>query len=58
VAGTWKLERGRRAATLSVQPFATLAVGEHDELFAEAERLMRFLAPAAEEHAVRLGHAA
>jgi hypothetical protein len=58
VAGTWKLERGRRAATLSVQPFATLAAGDHDELFAEAERLMRFLAPAAEEHAVRLGHAA
>lgn len=58
VAGTWKLEGDRRAATLSVQPFTALAAADRDELFAEAERLIRFLAPAAEERGVRLGYAA
>ena len=58
VAGTWKLEADRRTATVSVQPFATLAATDRDELFAEAERLMCFLAPAAEERAVRFATAA
>lgn len=42
VAGTWKLERKRKAATLLIEPFAPLPKRALKELTAEGERLLRF----------------
>jgi Winged helix DNA-binding domain len=57
VAGTWKLDVRRHKATLSVRPFLALAATDRDALAEEGERLLRFMAPAAEERAVRLADA-
>ena len=45
VAGTWKLERTAKRATLMIEPFAKLRRADRDELSAEAERLLSFLEP-------------
>jgi len=55
VAGTWKLERKKAAATLAVEPFANLPKKTRTELEGEAERLVRFAEPDARAHDVRLG---
>jgi hypothetical protein len=52
VAGTWKIEADRRKATLSVQPFLTLAAADREALTDEGERLLLFVAPAAEKRTV------
>jgi hypothetical protein len=44
VGGTWKTEKTRGKATLSIEPFGPLAKGDHDALSGEGERLLRFLA--------------
>jgi hypothetical protein len=44
VAGTWKLERSRGAATLRVEPFAPLAAADEAALNEEGERLLAFAA--------------
>jgi hypothetical protein len=44
VAGTWKIERSRGAATLRVEPFAPLAADDQAALAAEGERLLDFAA--------------
>ncbi len=44
VAGTWKMERSRGAATLRVEPFAPLAADDEAALAAEGERLLEFAA--------------
>lgn len=44
VAGTWKLERSRGAATLRVEPFAPLSAADEAALNEEGERLLAFAA--------------
>jgi len=46
-AGSWRLSRRQKAATLTVQPFAPLPPAARDEVVAEGARLLAFLAPAA-----------
>jgi len=47
VAGTWKLAATRKAATVTLSPFAALPAAAREELAAEAGALARFLAPGA-----------
>ena len=54
VAGTWRIERSARAATVTVEPFAPLPRPAKREISEEAERLVRFVDPEAPSHAVRL----
>lgn len=53
VAGTWKVERAPRAATLVITPFAPLPDADRDALLAEAEPLLRFIEDSAEARTVR-----
>jgi Winged helix DNA-binding domain len=52
VAGTWSVQAVRREASLSLLPFTTLGARVRAELVEEAERLVRFLRPAAPAHRV------
>lgn len=54
VAGTWTLERARRAAVLRVTPFARLPKGAVAALRDEAEGLVRFMDDEAASHEVRV----
>jgi hypothetical protein len=45
VAGTWRVERKRKAATLYATPFGPIAQDAADALLAEGEGLVRFLEP-------------
>jgi hypothetical protein len=42
VAGTWKLEQGRRTATVRIEPFAPLAETDRSALVEEGDRLLAF----------------
>jgi hypothetical protein len=53
VAGTWKLARVQKTASLTVSTFATLAAFAQAELAAEGESLARFLQPDAEQFELR-----
>ena len=52
VAGTWSVDANRREAVLSLRAFAPLAKSVRSALTEEAERLVRFLRPAAAVHRV------
>jgi hypothetical protein len=52
VAGTWSIAATRREAVLELRPFAPLARSVGTALTEEAERLVRFLRPAAAAHRV------
>ncbi|HVQ30695.1 MAG TPA: winged helix DNA-binding domain-containing protein [Vicinamibacteria bacterium] len=54
VAGTWKLERTKSAATLTIVPFAPFAPRVRKEVEAEAEALVRFAEPDARAFATRI----
>ena len=54
-AGTWKVERKRKAATLVLQSFAPLTKKAIAALEAEADALLRFVEEDAEARAVRIG---
>jgi DNA glycosylase AlkZ-like len=55
VAGTWRVERSKAAATLRLQPFeAPLARDTRRSLVEEGERLLRFHEPDAPAYRVRL----
>lgn len=54
VAGTWKLERKKDAATVMVEPFAAFSPRVRKEVTAEAEELLRFAEPDARSFAVRI----
>ncbi len=45
VAGTWSLERTEAGAGIELRPFGSLAGGDRDALAAEADRLLRLVAP-------------
>jgi hypothetical protein len=53
VAGTWKIEKHAKTATLAFDPFRKLTKAERAALSAEAEPLARFLEPEANAHDVR-----
>lgn len=55
VAGTWRVERGRDAATLRVERFGELTAGQRAELAEEAQRLLPLLAPGAKAYHVDAG---
>ena len=44
VAATWRVKRGRKRAVLSIQPFKRLHRAERNQLEAEGNRLLEFLA--------------
>ena len=52
VAGTWDVERSRKEATITLEPFERLPAGARRELREEAERLVRVMEPDAESHVV------
>ncbi len=52
VHGTWKITRGRGAATLAIEPFAPLP--DADALTAEGARLLEFTAPG-DTHRITIG---
>ncbi len=52
VAGKWEVDRSKRKATITLRPFGRLPVHARRELRGEAERLVRFMEPDAESHAV------
>jgi len=52
VAGTWTIERTRRAAVVKLVPFAPLARSSRAALEAEADALVRFVEPDAETRTV------
>lgn len=52
VAGAWKVELSKSSATLVIEPFQTLSAPDSENLSQEAERLVRFIAPAARSHNV------
>ena len=54
VAGTWRVERGTRKATLVATPFAPLPLLARRDLRAEADRLVRLHEPDAPGHGVLL----
>ena len=54
VAGTWKLERKKGAATVAIAPFTTFSPRTRKEVTAEAEALARFAEPDARDFAVRI----
>jgi hypothetical protein len=53
VAGTWRVESKKSAATLALRPFAGLSKKTRDELAAEGERLLAFVEPAVIKRVVR-----
>jgi hypothetical protein len=53
VAGTWKVEKAKGAATLVVEPFATLSKSSRNELSEEGEKLVRFIGYDTKRHDVR-----
>jgi hypothetical protein len=53
VAGTWKIERKSRTATLSVKPFGTLPKRVRRDLEEEGEKLLRFAEDDAQAFAVK-----
>jgi winged helix DNA-binding protein len=58
VAGTWRVERTARKATLVLEPFERLSAAARSEVREEAERLVRFVEPDARAYAVRAASAA
>jgi hypothetical protein len=42
VAGAWKIQKSKKAATLVVEPFRSLSSGDREALAAEGESLLRF----------------
>jgi hypothetical protein len=54
VAGTWRVERKRQAATLRVSPFAPLPNDVADALATEGEALLRFVEEDAEVYGVEV----
>lgn len=55
VAGTWKIERKRATATVTVEPFAPLKKAARAELEREGLELLEFVEPDAKAHEVTFG---
>jgi hypothetical protein len=57
VAGTWKLEATKKAATLTIEPFKPFAARVKKEVEAEAEAVLKFAEPEARAYEVRMAKA-
>ena len=57
VAGVWKVEATKKAATLTIEPFKPFAAKVKKEVEAEAEALLKFAEPEAKTHEVRFAKA-
>ncbi|OKJ94677.1 hypothetical protein AMK26_33340 [Streptomyces sp. CB03234] len=57
VAGTWKIDQKRSAATLALTPFARLTAQQKAELAEEGERLLSFTAPDSQSRDIRFEQA-
>ncbi|MFI9102586.1 winged helix DNA-binding domain-containing protein [Streptomyces fildesensis] len=57
VGGTWRFDRTKAGAAVSVTPFVRLTAGDRDALMAEGARLLAVSDPAAATHEVRIGPA-
>ncbi|GAA2028643.1 winged helix DNA-binding domain-containing protein [Catenulispora yoronensis] len=55
VAGIWSVEVKKKLATVTLEPFHKLGKADSKALVAEAERMVRLMAPDAGEHAVGFG---
>jgi hypothetical protein len=55
VAGTWRSDRKKGVATLTVAPFAPFPARVRRDVSAEAEALLRFAEPDARSYEVRVG---
>ena len=55
VAGTWKIERAKASATLTMKPFESLTRKTRDELTVEAAALLKFVEPEAAKQLVLFG---
>jgi hypothetical protein len=55
VAGFWKIEEAKGRATLTLEPFGTLARKEQRALVAEGRKLVAFAAPEAAKADVKFG---
>ncbi len=53
VAGTWKLERSKKAAAVVLTPFEKLSSAAKGALAEEGQALLKFAEPDAQSHAVR-----
>ena len=53
VAGTWRVERSRKSATLLLKPFEKLSKAQRAEATEEGQALLRFVEPDAETFSVR-----
>jgi hypothetical protein len=55
VAGTWKIERTKSAATLALTPFAKISKAVRAELEDEGDKLLLFVAPEAMSRHLQIG---
>jgi hypothetical protein len=53
VGGTWEIESAKERATLVIEPFEFLGVGDREALIEEGERLVRFVADDPEAFGIR-----
>ncbi|MBI5154364.1 AlkZ family DNA glycosylase [Candidatus Poribacteria bacterium] len=53
VAGTWKIERTKTAATLVIEPFGRIGTEAREQLECEGGTLLRFAEPTAEKFGLR-----
>jgi hypothetical protein len=56
VAGTWKIERSKAAAKMTIEPFSPFAAKTRKEVAAEADALLRFAEPDARAYELRFAH--
>ncbi|MBC8171983.1 MAG: winged helix DNA-binding domain-containing protein, partial [Anaerolineae bacterium] len=54
VRGAWKIEKTKKAATLVIEPFASLTTQEIATLTEEGEQLVRFIEADAQSFEVRI----
>jgi hypothetical protein len=53
VHGGWKIEKGKKTATLIIEPFAPLTKVDREALIEEGERLLRFVEADTQTHEVQ-----
>ncbi len=53
-AGTWKIERTKTAAKMTIEPFASFTARVRKEVAAESDALLRFAEPEARAFELRV----
>lgn len=54
VGGVWRMSTKKKITTLEIEPFHKLSKTNYDVLIEEAEKLVRFVEPEAQTHAVQI----